>query len=253
MAGKNKKKRCILRKVVEKAASNLKRRPAEAPNDFKDIVLSLAEAVRFCYAETLGKWPVLDPPRALIYTALIDKGKKTVAMECGQRSDCVQLKDPEMLKDLYEIKRCLTRTMLVSKKRFRAKLFAAGFVNEDVLLRKRRTRILKPALTVILDKEAKCLLVFIRGTCSLTDTLTDAMGASVSFEHKFICSDGEVRRNTISGHAHRGMVSAADWIRKRCTHILQDALRQYPGFQIKVLIVTLLIILPNSFGRIYVH
>nr|KYP44857.1 Sn1-specific diacylglycerol lipase alpha [Cajanus cajan] len=220
MAGKNKKKRCILCKVVEKFASNLKRRPAEAPNDFKDIVLSLAKAVRFCYAETLGKWPVLDPPRVLIYTALNDKGKKIVAMECGQTSDCVQLKDPEMLKDLYQIKRCLTRTMLVSKKRFRAKLFAAGFVKEDVLLRKRRARILKPAFTVILDKEAKCLLVLIRGTCSLTDTLTDAMGAPVSFEHKFICSDGEVRRNTISGHAHRGMVSAADWIRKRCTHIL---------------------------------
>ncbi|XP_029130906.1 uncharacterized protein LOC114917081 [Cajanus cajan] len=195
MAGKNKKKRCILCKVVEKFASNLKRRPAEAPNDFKDIVLSLAKAVRFCYAETLGKWPVLDPPRVLIYTALNDKGKKIVAMECGQTSDCVQLKDPEMLKDLYQIKRCLTRTMLVSKKRFRAKLFAAGFVKEDVLLRKRRARV-------------------------LTDTLTDAMGAPVSFEHKFICSDGEVRRNTISGHAHRGMVSAADWIRKRCTHIL---------------------------------
>ncbi|KHN45260.1 Homeobox protein knotted-1-like 3 [Glycine soja] len=90
---------------------------------------------------------------------------------------------------------------------FRAFLLAAGIPNEDVLLRKKRARILKPAFTVIRDKESKCLLVFIRGTQSLKYTLTDAIGAPVSFNH-FICNDdGELKRNNkVAGHGHRGGV-----------------------------------------------
>ncbi|XP_029127775.1 uncharacterized protein LOC114916042 [Cajanus cajan] len=220
-------------KVLRGAARKLERRPAEAPKSLSDIVLTLAEAMRFGYAETLGKWHLLDLPRAILYS-ITDRRKKTIAMECDERSDCIQLKDPEMLKDLYELKKCLTRTMLFSKKRFRAFLSVAGFTMEDVLKRKRRARILKPAFTVIRDRESKCLLVFIRGTRSLKDTLTDAIGAPVSFKH-FICSDGVLKRsNMVSGHGHRGMVAAARWIKERCTHKLLDALRENPGFQIKV-------------------
>ncbi|KAL3009718.1 hypothetical protein AAZX31_07G099200 [Glycine max] len=118
---------------------------------------------------------------------------------------------------------------------FRVFLLAAGIPNEDVLLRKKRARILKPALTVIRDKESKCLLVFIRGTQSLKDTLTDAIGAPVSFNH-FICNDdGELKRNNkVAGHGHRGMVAAARWIKKHCTTILLEDLRRHPDFQIKI-------------------
>lgn len=84
-------------------------------------------------------------------------------------------------------------------------------------------QILKPAFTVIRDKESECLLVFVRGTRSIKDTLTDALCAPVSFDH-----------NMVSGHAHRGMVAAASWIRKRCIPVLLEALHQYPHFKIKV-------------------
>uniref|UniRef100_K7M6A1 Uncharacterized protein n=1 Tax=Glycine max TaxID=3847 RepID=K7M6A1_SOYBN len=73
--------------------------------------------------------------------------------------------------------------LCICKVVFRAFLLAAGIPNKDVLLRKKRARILKPAFTVIRDKESKCLLVFIRGTQSLKDTLTEAIGAPVSFNH----------------------------------------------------------------------
>nr|KYP66459.1 Sn1-specific diacylglycerol lipase alpha [Cajanus cajan] len=219
-------------KVLRGAARKLERRPAEAPKSLSDIVLTLAEAMRFGYAETLGKWHLLDLPRAILYS--ITDRVLTFPFNDVAVSDCIQLKDPEMLKDLYELKKCLTRTMLFSKKRFRAFLSVAGFTMEDVLKRKRRARILKPAFTVIRDRESKCLLVFIRGTRSLKDTLTDAIGAPVSFKH-FICSDGVLKRsNMVSGHGHRGMVAAARWIKERCTHKLLDALRENPGFQIKV-------------------
>ena len=94
-------------------------------------------------------------------------------------------------------------------------------------------QILKPAFTVIRDRESKSLLVFIRGTRSIKDTFTDALCAPVSFGH-FIWS-GHERHNIVSGYAHRGMIAAADWIRKRCIPVLLEAHHQYPHFKIKVL------------------
>ncbi|XP_029127703.1 uncharacterized protein LOC114916016 isoform X2 [Cajanus cajan] len=225
----------ILSRVVKGVAKKVEQRPAVPPQNLMGLVLTLAKAMIFVYSETLGKWHLWDLSRAILY-AIMDKGKKTVPMECGERSDCLQLKDPDMLKDLYELKRCLTRTMLFSKKRYHSRLSDAGFVEEDVLLRE-NCEILVPAFTVVRDRESKCLFVFIRGTQSLEDTLTDAMGAPVPFQHKFICSishDGEVTRNTISGQAHCGMVAAADWIEQHCTSILLRALRDYPDYKVKV-------------------
>ncbi|KOM45483.1 hypothetical protein LR48_Vigan06g078900 [Vigna angularis] len=226
----------ILSRAIKKAAGKLEKRPAEAPKTSMDMVFTLAEAIRFGYAETLGKWDLtdlFDLPRAIIH-GIMEKGKKTLAIECNERDDCVQLTDPELLKELYDLKKCLTRTMLFSNRRFRSFLFAAGFVKEDVVLRKRRARILKPAFTVIRDKESKCLFVFIRGTQEVKDCLTDVIGAPVSFNH-FLCSDGEPKRkNVISGHGHRGMVGSARWIKKHCTPKLLDELRHYPDFQVKI-------------------
>jgi len=86
-------------------------------------------------------------------------------------------------------------------------------------------QILKPAFTVIRDQESKCLLVVIRGTRSIKDTLTDALCAPVPFDH-----------NMVSGHAHRGMAASADWIRDLCVSVLLEDLRRYPHFKIKVFI-----------------
>ncbi|QCD95899.1 sn1-specific diacylglycerol lipase alpha [Vigna unguiculata] len=117
-----------------------------------------------------------------------------------------------------------TLSMICSRsKRFPALLCAAEFHEDDVLYSERTSRFLKPAFTVIRDQELKCLLVFIRGTRSIKDTLIDALCASVSFDH-----------NMVSGHAHRGMVVAADWISKHCIPVLLEALRQYPHFKIKI-------------------
>ncbi|KAH1264130.1 Sn1-specific diacylglycerol lipase alpha [Glycine max] len=226
----------VLSKVVKKVTGRLEQMQPEAPKNTMQVVFMLAEAMRYGYTETLGTWNLFDLPTAIIH-AVTDKDKKTVASECDERSDCVQLKAPGVLDELYEVKKLLTRAMLFSsRKRFGAFLFAAGFAKEDVLLRKRTARILKPAFTVIRDKESKCLFVFIRGTRSIKDTLTDAIAAPIPFSHRFISSDGKLRRNnTVSGHAHRGMVTAARWIRRHCTSTLLDALQENPDFKIKII------------------
>ncbi|WVZ12326.1 hypothetical protein V8G54_016856 [Vigna mungo] len=201
----------------------IERRALEAPKNLMEVILILAEAIMLlCYTE---RRHIFNLPRAIAH-AVLDKGKKTIGSECRERSDCAEVKGRQVLKELYELKRLLTRAMLFSTgKRFLAFLFAAGFDKEDVLYRKRTSRILKPAFTVIRDKESECLLVFVRGTRSIKDTLTDALCAPVSFDH-----------NMVSGHAHRGMVAAASWIRKRCIPVLLEALHQYPHFKIKVFI-----------------
>ncbi|XP_047148331.1 uncharacterized protein LOC124820635 [Vigna umbellata] len=158
-------------------------------------ILILAEAIMlFFYTE---RCHIFNLHRAIAH-AVLDKGKKTIETECRERSDCAEVKGRQILKELYELKRLLRCAMLFgSRKRVLQFRFAGGFDEEDVLYRKRTSRILKPAFTVIRDKESKCLLVFIRGTHSIKDTLTDALCAPVSFNH-----------NMVSGHAHRGMVAA---------------------------------------------
>jgi len=99
---------------------------------------------------------------------------------------------------------------------------------EDILYENRTARILK----VILDRESKSLIVFIRGTRSIKDTFTYALCTPVSFDH-FICSQHE-KQNIVSGYAHQGMVSAAGWIRKQCIIVLLEAHILYPHFKIKI-------------------
>ncbi|KAL2348867.1 hypothetical protein Fmac_002867 [Flemingia macrophylla] len=200
----------IVSRVIKGVAEKVEQMPDEAPHSMTGLVLTLAKAMLFVYSQTFGKWHIWELSRAITY-AVLDKGKKTVPMECVERSDCVQLKDPEMLKDLYELQKCLRWTMLFSKKQFHSKLSAAGLFNDDILHR--------------------------QPCAKFKDTLTDAMGAPVPFEHKFICGrgdDGEVRRSIISGHAHSGMLTAADWIEQICTPKLLRALRDYPDFKIKI-------------------
>ncbi|XP_029127732.1 sn1-specific diacylglycerol lipase beta [Cajanus cajan] len=210
-------------------AAMVERKPLEAPKNLLEAVSMLAEAMKHAHMEARGTWHLFDLSRAILH-AIMDKGKKTVARECSERSDCVQLKTPEILKELHEFKTLLTRTMLFTSR----KAFAV-FDEEDVLLRKTTARILRPAFTVIRDRKSKSLIVFIRGTRSLRDMLTDALCAPISFEHIIYSHGSEQSGNKkVSGHAHRGMVAAALWVKKRCIPVLLDALQHHPDFKIKI-------------------
>ncbi|KAK1280419.1 hypothetical protein QJS04_geneDACA004893 [Acorus gramineus] len=65
-----------------------------------------------------------------------------------------------------------------------------------------KRQILKPAFTVLVDRETRCFLLVIRGTHSIRDTLTAA--------------------------------TAARWIAKLATPRLMSALREYPDYKLKV-------------------
>lgn len=99
-------------------------------------------------------------------------------------------------------------------------------------------QLLKPAFTIICDKNLKCYLLLIRGTHSIKDTLTAATGAVVPFHHS-VLHDGGIS-NVVLGYAHCGMVAAARWIAKLSTPFLVKALAEMPDYKVKVIVLSLL-------------
>ncbi|KAL2530612.1 Mono-/di-acylglycerol lipase [Forsythia ovata] len=208
----------------------LVRRPAQAPATWLETISTLSETLRFTYSETLGKWPIGDLAFGINY--LIRRlGALQVASVYGGEN-CVQLKGPEIIDQLYHYLRLLTLCMLFSKKTFQVFLESAGYSDVDVLLQKPKAGLLKPAFTILRDENSKCFLLLIRGTHSIKDTLTAATGAVVPFHHS-VLHDGGIS-NLILGYAHCGMVAAARWIAKLSTPSLLKALEQNPDYKVKI-------------------
>ncbi|BAT77098.1 hypothetical protein VIGAN_01518700 [Vigna angularis var. angularis] len=212
-------------------ARTLRVRPAQAPANLFESIVTLSETLRFTYSETIGKWPIADLAFG-INSFMRKKGDLTVADVYGG-SGCVELKGPDVVADLEELLRLLTLCMLFSKKPFPEFLDSAGFSQDHVLLHSPKAELLKPAFTIIHDMQSRCFLLLIRGTHSIKDTLTAATGAMVPFHHSIV-SDGQIS-NLVLGHAHCGMVAAARWIAKLCTPALLKALNDCPDSKVKVI------------------
>lgn len=93
-------------------------------------------------------------------------------------------------------------------------------------------QILKPAFTVLIDHKSKTVLLLIRGTHSIKDTLTAVTGAVVPFHHSVVGEGGVI--NLVLGYAHGGMVAAARWIAKLSTPCLLTSLDKHPDYKLKV-------------------
>ncbi|KAM0947634.1 putative fungal lipase-like domain, mono-/di-acylglycerol lipase, alpha/Beta hydrolase [Dioscorea sansibarensis] len=206
------------------------RRPAQAPATWREAASTLAETLRFAYAETLGKWPIGDLAFGIKYLMRRQGNLHVARVYAG--SDCIQLKGPGIMLELIHLLRLLNLCLLFSKKPFYMFLETAGYSQADVLLQEAKAGLLKPAFTIIHDERSKCFLLIIRGTHSIKDTLTAATGAVVPFHHS-VLDEGGVS-NLVLGYAHCGMVAAAHWIAKRTTPVLLKALSQHPDYSIKI-------------------
>ncbi|WVZ11235.1 hypothetical protein V8G54_015765 [Vigna mungo] len=113
-------------------ARTLRVRPAQAPANLFESIVTLSETLRFTYSETIGKWPIADLAFG-INSFMRKKGDLAVAGVYGG-SGCVELKGPEVVADLEELLRLLTLCMLFSKKPFPEFLDSAGFSQDHVLL-----------------------------------------------------------------------------------------------------------------------
>ncbi|KAK1430715.1 hypothetical protein QVD17_13660 [Tagetes erecta] len=206
------------------------RRPAQAPATWFETISTLSETLRFTYSETLGKWPIGDLAFGINYLLRRQGNVQVASVYAGENS--LQLKGPEIIAELKYYLQLLTLCILFSKKPFPVFLESAGYSEADVLLQKPKAGILKPAFTIICDKKSKCFLLLIRGTHSIKDTLTAATGGVVPFHHS-VLHDGGIS-NLILGYAHCGMVAAARWIAKLSIPFLLEALKENPGFEVKI-------------------
>ncbi|GFZ13963.1 lipase class 3 family protein [Actinidia rufa] len=206
------------------------RRPAHAPVTWLEAVTTLSETLRFTYSETLGKWPIGDLAFGIKYLMRRQGNQQVASVYAGD--NCVQLKGPEIIAGLNQYIRLLTLCMLFSKKTFPVFLESAGFSEADVLLQKPKAGLLKPAFTILCDKNSKSVLLLIRGTHSIKDTLTAVTGAVVPFHHS-VLHDGGIS-NLVLGYAHCGMVAAARWIAKLSTSCLLKVIGEYPDYKVKI-------------------
>ncbi|KAA3455675.1 Sn1-specific diacylglycerol lipase alpha [Gossypium australe] len=206
------------------------RRPAQAPATWLEAIATISETLRFTYSETLGKWPIGDLAFGINYLMRRQGNLQVASVYAG--NNCVELKGQEIKEELNKLLRLLTLCMFFSKKPFPVFLDFAGYSEEDVLLHKPKAGLMKPAFSIIRDKDSKCFLLLIRGTHSIKDTLTAATGAVVPFHHS-VLHDGGIS-NLVLGYAHCGMVAAARWIAKLAAPCLLKALSEYPDYQVKI-------------------
>ncbi|XP_022760603.1 uncharacterized protein LOC111306882 isoform X1 [Durio zibethinus] len=219
-----------LSKSSRSVKRRIARRPAQAPATWLEAISTISETLRFTYSETLGKWPIGDLAFGINYLMRRQGNLQVASVYAG--NNCVELKGQEIKKELNNLLRLLTLCMLFSKKPFPVFLESAGYSQEYVLLHKPKAGLLKPAFTIIRDKNSKCFLLLIRGTHSIKDTLTAATGAVVPFHHS-VLHDGGIS-NLVLGYAHCGMVAAARWIAKLTAPCLLKALGEYPDYKVKI-------------------
>ncbi|XP_039120498.1 LOW QUALITY PROTEIN: uncharacterized protein LOC120256897 [Dioscorea cayenensis subsp. rotundata] len=210
--------------------NQVSRRPAQAPATWLETISTLSETLRFTYSETLGKWPIGDLAFGISFLLKRQGNLHVASIYAGEES--VQLRGGQITAELKYLLNLLTLCWHFSKKPFPLFLEATGYSEEDVILQEPKAGILKPAFTIIADKNTNCILLLIRGTHSIRDTLTAATGAVVPFHHTVIKEGGV--SDLVLGYAHCGMVAAARWIAKLATPCLTKALHDYPDYKLKI-------------------
>ncbi|XP_048536288.1 uncharacterized protein LOC125514953 [Triticum urartu] len=210
--------------------SRVSRRDVRAPATWLETISTLSETLRFTYSETLGKWPIGDLAFGISFLLKRQGNLSVASIYAGD--DSVELKGASVVTDLRYLLNLLTLCWHFSKKPFPLFLEATGYSMEDVLMQEPKAGILKPAFTILLDRDRQCILLLIRGTHSIRDTLTAATGAVVPFHHTIVKEGGV--SDLVLGYAHFGMVAAARWIAKLATPCLTEALHLYPDYKIKV-------------------
>ncbi|XP_058108635.1 uncharacterized protein LOC131251736 [Magnolia sinica] len=217
-------------KPAPSVRSRLSRGPAQAPATWLETISTLSETLRFTYSETLGKWPIGDLAFGISFLLKRQGNLPVASIYAGK--DSVQLRGAEITTDLKYLLKLLTLCWHFSKKPFPLFLEETGYSPEDVLLQEPKAGLLKPAFTILVDKNTKCFLLLIRGTHSIRDTLTAATGAVVPFHHTVVYEGGV--SNLVLGYAHCGMVAAARWIAKLAIPCLIKALSKNPDYKIKI-------------------
>ncbi|MED6192527.1 hypothetical protein PIB30_011058 [Stylosanthes scabra] len=216
--------------VVPLRIERVSHRFLQAPATWLETISTLSETLRFTYSETLAKWPIADLAFGINFL-MKQQGNCHVESVFGDK-DSLQLKRSDIADELKRLLTLLTLCWHFSKKPFPIFLEETGYTDANVLLQEPKAGILKPAFTIIVDHEMRCILLLIRGTHSIKDTLTAVTGSVVPFHHSVVHQGGV--SDLVLGYAHGGMLAAARWIAKLSTPCLLEALSHYPSYNVKI-------------------
>ncbi|XP_064945340.1 uncharacterized protein LOC135596950 isoform X2 [Musa acuminata AAA Group] len=205
--------------------------PTEPPVTWMGKLVLVAGTIRFTFSETLGRWPLVDLLFGIRHHMRRQGNREVASVYAG--SNCIELKGCEIMVDLIHMLRLLNLCFLFSKKPYAVLLESTGYTEEDVLLKKPKAGLLKPAFTILRDRNSKSFLIVIRGALSIKDKLTAATGELVPFHH-LVSHEGSIS-NLTTGYAHCGMVAAAHWIANCATPCLLKAVTEYPDYNIKII------------------
>ncbi|KAJ8466150.1 hypothetical protein OPV22_028702 [Ensete ventricosum] len=205
--------------------------PTEPPVTWMGKLALVVGTIRFTFSETLGRWPLVDLLFGIKHHMRRQGNHEVASVYAG--SNCIELKGCEIMVDLIHMLRLLNLCFLFSKKPYAVLLESTGYTEHDVLLKEPKAGLLKPAFTILLDRNSKSFLLVIRGALSIKDKLTAATGELVPFHH-LVSHEGSIC-NLITGYAHCGMVAAAHWIAKCATPCLLKAVNEYPDYNIKII------------------
>ncbi|XP_064994680.1 uncharacterized protein LOC103969881 isoform X2 [Musa acuminata AAA Group] len=205
--------------------------PTEPPVTWMGKLVLVAGTIRFTFSETLGRWPLVDLLFGIRHHMRRQGNREVASVYAG--SNCIELKGCEIMVDLIHMLRLLNLCFLFSKKPYAVLLESTGYTEEDVLLKEPKAGLLKPAFTILRDRNSKSFLLVIRGALSIKDKLTAATGELVPFHH-LVSHEGSIS-NLTTGYAHCGMVAAAHWIANCATPCLLKAVTEYPDYNIKII------------------
>eukprot|EP00250_Pteridium_aquilinum_P006055 c16041_g1_i1 orf=305-2341(-) len=201
-----------------------------APATWFEAIATVSETLRFTYAETLGKWPIVDLAFGINFLMKRQGHLQVASIYAGEGNR--ELRGPDVIVELKELLILITSCIHFSKKPFPQFLEATGYTLDCVLLQEPKAGLLKPAFTILLDEKLQCILLLVRGTHGVKDSLTAVTGAVVPFHHT-VLDEGGVS-NIVLGYAHCGMVAAARWIAQLATPVLLKAQMDHPTYKLKI-------------------
>ncbi|EIE19233.1 alpha/beta-hydrolase [Coccomyxa subellipsoidea C-169] len=206
----------------------------KAPNNWLEALFFFAEALRFMYGETLGKWRTADLLIGLAYLA--QRGtEEHPASDIAEHGEIVGLglsqdERSSLVVELRTVQRYMRYCRALRERHASAQaavLRGMGIEAKDIRVQVPMARMLKPSYAIVCDRQLKTVVLAVRGTHSLKDMFTSLTGASKP--HHIVDGAG-----VVLGYAHFGMLAGARWLMHETAQPLRDALAENPGYCCKI-------------------
>lgn len=107
-----------------------------------------------------------------------------------------------------------------------------GIGKKDLIVSQLTTKAFLPAHYVAIDKQIKAIVICIRGTANLIDSLTDV--AATHDPLTVIKGKGSSKDELVHGYGHSGVLRSARNLFSQIRNAVLDSLARYPGYELLI-------------------